>query len=285
MAADGLKQRLVGGATLLLVAVIAWFWLLSADSPVDPVARESQIPAAPDIKPFEVREPVQPQGIPPLDSARESAPVAQSEAVPVAQPPVEKPVQAAKVERPQAVVSPAPAPKPVQAAPQKTPPAAAQQAQLAEASATRSAVAKSTAATASAAATAPTQKAAPLKSTASATKNSEPQSAQPKAEVSKPKAGESKPAPEAFQLDQHGLPVAWVVQVGLFSTQASADKIKSTLQAKGYKAYTEPFKSEKANGIKVFVGPKLSRERADAQKKAIDELLKTNTLVVRFVAS
>jgi DedD protein len=280
MAADGLKQRLVGGATLLLVAVIAWFWLLSADSPVDPVARESQIPAAPDIKPFEVREPVQPQGIPPLDSARESAPVAQSEAVPVAQPLVEKPVQAAKVERPQAVASPAPAPKPAQAAPQKTPPTAAQQAQLAEASATRSAVAKSTAATASAAATAPAQKAAPLKSTAPATKNSEP-----KAESSKPKAGESKPAREAFQLDQHGLPVAWVVQVGLFSTQASADKIKSTLQAKGYKAYTEPFKSEKANGIKVFVGPKLSRERADAQKKAIDELLKTNTLVVRFVAN
>jgi DedD protein len=124
-----------------------------------------------------------------------------------------------------------------------------------------------------------------LKSTASATKNSEPQAAQPKTEGSKPKAGESKPAPEAFQLDQHGLPVAWVVQVGLFSTQASADKVKSTLQAKGYKAYTEPFKSEKASGIKVFVGPKLSRESADAQKKAIDELLKTNTLVVRFVAS
>jgi DedD protein len=271
MAADGLKQRLVGGATLLLVAVIAWFWLLSADSPVDPVARESQIPAAPDIKPFAVQEPVQPQGIEPLGSARESAPVAQSDVVP-----------SRVVEQPQAVVSPAPAPKPAQAAPPKAAPSAAQ---LAQANATRSAVAKSNAAAANAAATPPQQKAAPLKSTPPATKNSEPQVAGPKAEVSKPKAGESKLVPETFQLDQHGLPVAWVVQVGLFSTQASADKIKATLQAKGFKAYTESFKSEKASGIKVFVGPKLSRERADAQKKAIDELLKTNALVVRFVAN
>jgi cell division septation protein DedD len=34
--------------------------------------------------------------------------------------------------------------------------------------------------------------------------------------------------------------------------------------------------------VKVFVGPKLSRERADAQKKAIDEAMKMNTMVVRF---
>lgn len=268
MAADGLKQRLVGGATLLLVAVIAWFWLLSADSPVDPVARESQIPAAPDIKPFVVQEPVQPQGIEPPENARESAPATQSDAVP-------QPRQS------QPVVSAAPAPKPAQAAP----PSAAQQSQLAQANTMRSAVGKSNAAAANAAATPAQpspqlspQRGAPLKPTAVATKNNEQQTA-------KPKAGEGKPASETFQLDQHGLPVAWVVQVGLFSTQASADKIKATLQAKGFKAYTEPYKGEKASGIKVFVGPKLSRERADAQKKAIDELLKTSSMVVRFVAS
>jgi DedD protein len=294
MAADGLKQRLVGGATLLLVAVIAWFWLLSADSPVDTVARESQIPPAPEIKPFTVQEPVQPQGIASQESARESAPAMQSDAVPRPQP----------AERPQQIVSAAPAPKPAQAAPQKTPPSAAQQAQLAQAGTTHSAVGKSSAAAASAVATPAQQpspqKTAPLKSSPPATKNGELAVAKPKAQETspqaqessskaaqgtKPKAGESKLAAETFQLDQQGLPVAWVVQVGLFSTQASADKIKATLQAKGFKAYTESFKSEKASGIKVFVGPKLSRERADAQKKAIDELLKTNALVVRFVAS
>lgn len=261
MAADGLKQRLVGGATLLVVAVIAWFWLLSADSPVDPVARESQIPAAPEVQPFAVPEPAQPQNIEPIGSARESAPAIQSDVVPQSR----------------AQVSSVPAPKPVQAAPAQ--PAKATAPLKTDALKPHSAVGKSNAAAASTmAATAPAQKAEPLKSVPTATKNSTP-------ETLKPKAADSKLVPETFQLDQQGLPVAWVVQIGLFSTQASADKIKATLQEKGFKAYTQAFKSEKASGIKVFVGPKLSRERADAQKKAIDELLKTNTMVVRFVAN
>lgn len=207
MAADGLKQRLVGGAALLVIGMVAWFWLLSADSPVDPVSQASQIPPAPDIKPFTVPEPVAPKDIPPM--AQEPAPVAsQSAPVPVAKPTPAQPVPA-KAEPRSLAAAPAVKPKPVVAA---------------------------------------------------------------------------KPTPETFQLDQQGLPVAWVVQVGLFGTQANADKIKVTLQEKGFKAYTEVVKVPKP-GVKVFVGPKLSRERADAQKKAIDQALKMNTMVVRFSAS
>lgn len=108
------------------------------------------------------------------------------------------------------------------------------------------------------------------------------QNAEVVAEPAEPKPT-PKPAPEKLQMDTNNLPVAWVVQVGAMSTQASADKLKQQLIAKGFKAYTQPGKL--ANGsatIKVFVGPKLSRERADAQKKAIDAALKTNTMVVRF---
>ena len=205
MAADGLMQRLVGGAALLVIGVIAWFWLLSADSPVDPVARTTQIPPAPDIQPFTVPEPVAPKDIAPIDSA--PAPVAQ-----------------------RSDLIPAPATVPAKAAvkaPVRTQPATAVKTDTKPAVATR-------------------------------------------------------PQPETFELDQQGLPVAWVVQIGLFSTQANADKIKATLQEKGFKAYTQVAKTAKGEGVKVFVGPKLSRERADAQKKAIDQLLKTNTMVVRF---
>src|SRR5690606_30972911 len=63
MSGDRLKQRLTGGIALLLLGVIAWFWLLGADSPVDPVARETRIPPAPPIERFEVAEPRQPEGI------------------------------------------------------------------------------------------------------------------------------------------------------------------------------------------------------------------------------
>lgn len=268
--ADALKQRLVGGGTLLLVAVIAWFWLLSADSPVDPVARESQVPPAPDIQPFAVKEPVRPQNVEPIGSARDSAPAQQSDVVPRPTP-APQPAAASKP-----VATAAPAPKPAQAA-------ATQKVDTAKAGATHSAVGKSNAAANAALATA-APKTEPLKSTSPAAKNVPSETAKPVAAAAKD-GKDGKLVPETFQLDAHGLPIAWVVQVGLFSTQASADKIKATLLEKGLKAYTEPFKSDKASGIKVFVGPKLSRERADAQKKVVDDVLKTNTMVVRFVAN
>jgi DedD protein len=98
-------------------------------------------------------------------------------------------------------------------------------------------------------------------------------------------AAEKKPAPEKLQLDTNNLPVAWVVQVGAMSTQASADKLKAQLIAKGFKAYTQSVKlASGSTVVKVFVGPKLSRERADAQKRAIDAALNTNAMVVRFPA-
>ncbi len=200
---DSLRQRLVGGIALLVIGVIAWFWLLSADSPVDPISRTTQIPAAPDIKPFNVPEPIRPADVAPLGSERDSQPALRADAA------ADKPVAVA-ASKPNSSAATA-----VKAVPEKTP---------------------------------------------HATANG-----------------------ETFELDQHGLPVAWVVQVGLFSTQASADKIKAALQQRGFKAYTEPYKTANAPaGVKVFVGPKLSRERADEQKRAIDTALKVNSMVVRF---
>ena len=88
---------------------------------------------------------------------------------------------------------------------------------------------------------------------------------------------------EKFEMDTNKLPVAWVVQVGAMATQASADKLKEQLIDQGFKAFTQPTKLPIGTAaIKVYVGPKLSRERADAQKKAIDAALKSNTMVVRF---
>ena len=223
---DSLKQRLVGGIALLVIGVIAWFWLLSADSPVDPVSRTTQIPPAPDIQPFDVPEPKSLSDVPPSNVAATEAPTgAKAQDLPAASaPPVverSSPNEAKSVDRPVAVPAPS---RPI--SPPKT---------IAQKS----------------------------------------QSVVEKAPVAKPKEG--------FELDQQGLPVAWVVQVGLFSTQSSADKVKATLQQKGFKAYSEAYKTANApNGFKVFVGPKLSRERADEQKRAIDAALKVDSKVVRF---
>ncbi len=243
MAADGLKQRLVGGAALLVIGVVAWFWLLSADSPVDPVARETQIPAAPDLQPFAVAEPQAPKDVIPAPEPGTSEADAASATV-----------DPATVDSATTAAVPAQQ-KPAIASLPNTP-------------------AKTT--------TQPLNpKAIEHKNVAS--KNVEPKNIPPKNIESK--STPVKTPTQTFSLDQQGLPVAWVIQVGLFSTQANADRIKNELQQKGFKAYTQTVKTAKGAGIKVFVGPKLSRERADAQKKAIDAALQTNTMVVRFTPS
>jgi DedD protein len=67
-------------------------------------------------------------------------------------------------------------------------------------------------------------------------------------------------------LTPQGLPQTWVVQVGSFSSQANADALKAKLREKGYAAFTKGNPADKSAAVRVFVGPKLSRERADQIK-------------------
>lgn len=67
-------------------------------------------------------------------------------------------------------------------------------------------------------------------------------------------------------LTPQGLPQTWVVQVGSFSNQANADALKAKLREKGYAAFTKANPAGKSTAVRVFVGPKLSRERADQIK-------------------
>lgn len=211
LSADRLKQRLTGGIALLLLGVIAWFWLLGADSPVDPVAQETQIPPAPAIERFEVAQPRQPEGIDPAPLPGASAD--------------EEPVVVVKTPEPRPTApKPTPAATPSKPVPTKPAPAAA-----------------------------PRPAAVPATSTAAA------------------------PQPR-LERDARGLPQAWAVQVASLSSQAAADKLKTDLAAKGHKAYTR----RAGKAVRVYVGPKLSREQAGADKRAIDTAFKVNSMVVRF---
>jgi DedD protein len=91
------------------------------------------------------------------------------------------------------------------------------------------------------------------------------------------------PAPrDVFQQDDKGLPVAWVIQVASLSSADAAEQLKKSLQDKGFKAYTQVVKAGSGQAVRVYVGPKLSREQADAQKREIDRAFKVNALVTRF---
>lgn len=71
---------------------------------------------------------------------------------------------------------------------------------------------------------------------------------------------------DSAALTAQGLPQSWVVQVGSFASQANADALKAKLREKGYPAFTKGNPADKNAAIRVFVGPKLSRERADQIK-------------------
>ncbi|MCH9690735.1 MAG: SPOR domain-containing protein [Gammaproteobacteria bacterium] len=130
----------------------------------------------------------------------------------------------------------------------------------------------------------------------------------PQVEINEPVADESIPPPpalaEVFQppsasesaknspdldtatdepiLDKQGLPTAWVVQVASYQQKAKAERLRSRLLDEGYRAYTRVAKTPKGEFIRVFVGPKINRTDAEAVKTKLDQLLNTQTLILRF---
>ena len=102
-----------------------------------------------------------------------------------------------------------------------------------------------------------------------------------------PKKPSEEPKPEhdsAPILDAAGLPVAWVVQVAAYRDEASAERLRNRLMDEGYKAYTRGVTTDKGRFIRVFVGPKTSKADAQMVKQELDQLLKAQTLVLRFKA-
>ena len=83
-------------------------------------------------------------------------------------------------------------------------------------------------------------------------------------------------------LNTQGLPDAWIVQVGSFSTKEAANKICDDLQADGLKAYVRTVPNGSASISRVFIGPKLDKAQALAIKAQIDKRFKVNAMVKHF---
>lgn len=86
----------------------------------------------------------------------------------------------------------------------------------------------------------------------------------------------------AMPLNQQGLPDAWVVQVGSFTTKEAANKLRDDLQADGQKAYVRTTTSSGNSISRVYIGPKLDRNQAMALKEQMDKRLKVKSMVMRF---
>lgn len=86
----------------------------------------------------------------------------------------------------------------------------------------------------------------------------------------------------AMPLNQQGLPDAWVVQVGSFTTKEAANKLRDDLQADGQKAYVRTTASGSGSISRVYIGPKLDKNQALALKEQMDKRLKVKSMVMRF---
>lgn len=78
--------------------------------------------------------------------------------------------------------------------------------------------------------------------------------------------------PAKAGLDDHGLPVAWVVQVGSFGNAANATSLMAKLQQKGYHAATQETTTDKGTFTRVFIGPTVDHEHAQKTLEAIRKL-------------
>lgn len=98
----------------------------------------------------------------------------------------------------------------------------------------------------------------------------------------KPTNASSKASVQPMPLNAQGIPDAWVVQVGSFTTKEAANKLRDDLQADGQKAYVRTVASGGSSISRVYIGPKLDKAQAIALKEQMDKRLKVKSMVMHF---
>lgn len=89
-------------------------------------------------------------------------------------------------------------------------------------------------------------------------------------------------SPDRKVLDERGVPKAWAVQVASFNTEKRAIVLRDQLLDQDYPAFTRTLDTAKGRMTRVYVGPKINRDKAVKLKATLDKSLKVDTLVVKF---
>lgn len=87
---------------------------------------------------------------------------------------------------------------------------------------------------------------------------------------------------EAPVLSSEGIPVGWVLQIASFKDKAAANELVKKLLADGYRAFLRENKSGKSTVNRVFVGPKVLKEKLVKEKTTIDKKYRVDAMLVRF---
>jgi len=89
-------------------------------------------------------------------------------------------------------------------------------------------------------------------------------------------------SPDRRVLDERGIPKAWAVQVASFNTEKRARVLRDQLLDQDYPAFTRTLETSKGRMTRVYVGPKINRDKALKLKATLDKSLKIDSLVVKF---
>ena len=96
--------------------------------------------------------------------------------------------------------------------------------------------------------------------------------------VEPPGAAEAVPA-----LDERGIPIAWTLQVASVRDLQRAEGLVQELVDMGYKAYFKPVNRGSGRLYKVSIGPVFEKSQVAELKPVIDDRLKVQSIVSRYV--
>lgn len=85
-------------------------------------------------------------------------------------------------------------------------------------------------------------------------------------------------------LNDQGLPLGWVIQVGSFRERDKAEALESKLLKDDYRAYIREARRSGQVLYRVYVGPSIDKTQALADQKRIDAEYGVKSLLLRFEA-
>jgi DedD protein len=88
--------------------------------------------------------------------------------------------------------------------------------------------------------------------------------------------------PQALQIDNSGVPIAWTLQVATVSAAEKAEDLRRKLLEMNQKAYVTTVSSGGKTLFRVCVGPKFERAELEKLQAVINAKFGVNTMVVRY---
>lgn len=110
-----------------------------------------------------------------------------------------------------------------------------------------------------------------------------PSTAAPSTATPPPKPLPAVPAAPGGKLNAANMPEGWLVQVGAVNDKKKAEAMVAELKLNGHAAFSTTAHSDKGDTIRVFVGPKLDKAKANQLRQRIDKDMGVKSMVVPFV--